>query len=736
MTRKIILLAALLLPTMAHAQTRPNHTLPQFQNLEAKAAPSIVRMRVLAPVGTTSDSTSVAYDPFYPQGGINHATAVPGVYSDGTAGTLAQIGQMADGSVQQTEKNAKNGVSALNDNSEATAPVNTPGNVTTKARLSQGYVSAPPSLPWTGWTDGPGHLALPSVTFDTVKQDMMSAIADHMLMVGGHNLADSVFSKFSANPYGVGDNGGCVHSVVMTYAPGTGTNCGAGGWDAVAQYEKAQNNPPWYATGDSLVDENGTKHTVTFTAHAAIVRPQLPDSYKQFMHTGAHVLTNIVSGPTIYSGLDLDGVQDHRNKDQRFYGNTLASWASGADATGTYTKLTMTGNWSPISSDGATIDSGHIPSVGSVNNQTTGQTDALDNVIYSAYSSPILIIGTYIKHFTRNTSCLVQADPNDTGGSASMQLSPSRKCDEELDNWYNGPDYGATMHGLTIVYSGNLLSSDSYGLNVSGLWPEGIRAWLGAFGHDFDGDEFKLGQRQGPPPQVNAKAMIAEWWQQPSSNTSYPESFKIWSQVDGLSSTGGTSANGQDVSYWIGPRQSASSFNIDGAFESATIYNPSWAKNGVALCGYDAMSFFGTATAGTGCLTVDTWGNTSTSGTFTAAEGGTFNGDVLIGAGKSIRLTPSSGNIIPNIYASTGNIIAFGNNAGTKVGLNALGSSILGDTSVAGTLNASGVLNIPYGTPSSSAASCTQGQIEMDADYIYSCVATNRWHRVSNGKAW
>ncbi|WP_140385960.1 hypothetical protein, partial [Acetobacter senegalensis] len=60
-----------------------------------------------------------------PPGGLDSTTVIPKVYADGTAGTLAQIGQMADGSVQQSDKNAANGVSGLNAASEAVSPVNT-----------------------------------------------------------------------------------------------------------------------------------------------------------------------------------------------------------------------------------------------------------------------------------------------------------------------------------------------------------------------------------------------------------------------------------------------------------------------------------------------------------------------------------------------------------------------------------------------------------------------------------
>lgn len=655
---------------------------------------------------------------------------------------ISTIQTTANNAIPLSQKGVANGVAPLDSNGNSTAPVSTTGAVSAIAHLNQGYVSAPPTLPWTGWTDGPGHLALPSVTFNTTKQDIMSAIADNMLMAGGHNLADSVFSKFSANPYGVGDNGGCVHSVLMTFAPGTGTNCGAGGWDAVTEYEKAQNNAPWYATGSTLEDENGATHTVTFTVNGAIVRPSLPITYQNFMHKGMHVLTNIVAGPTVYSGLELDGQSDQRNQDQQFYGNTLSTWEDGSDATGTYTQFDMTGDWAPTTSGGS-VDSGHIPAVGSVNNTSTSQEDSLDQVEYSAYTSPILIFGTYIKHFTRNTTCLVQAASGDTGGGLAMHLGASRKCDEELDNWYYGPDYGATMHGLTIGYGGNYPSSDSYGVSVAGNWPEGYRSWLGASGRDFDGDEFKLGQRQGPSATLNEKAMIAEWWQSPSTNSGYLESVKLWSQVDSISGNSGNpnSANGQDISYWFGPRQNASSFKIDGQFESAISFNPSWSKNGVALCGSNAAGYFGLSNAGTACLTVDDWGNSSVTGALTVSGDSTFssmtvNGNLSLGEGKAFYLPSSGYSDTPFLVGLSNNTIALANNAGEYVGFRANGNNYFGTTSITGTLTATqGITASGFtgtlSTPSSSTADCTAGQFQDDADYHYVCTATNNWKRIA-----
>lgn len=47
-----------------------------------------------------------------------------------------------------------------------------------------------------------------------------------------------------------------------------------------------------------------------------------------------------------------------------------------------------------------------------------------------------------------------------------------------------------------------------------------------------------------------------------------------------------------------------------------------------------------------------------------------------------------------------------------------------------------GPLIVTPGTPASSSAPCFPGQIQTDATFIYTCVAVNTWHRVSNGSTW
>lgn len=677
--------------------------------------------------------------------------------SNAAAASAAQT--TANAAIPLSQKGVASGVASLDSSGNVTSPVNTSGSVTGISTVNSGYMNETPKFPWTGWTGSAGHMAGPRVTTNTPRVDMNAQVADQMLSVGGHQVYDSVFSKFYALPYGVGDNGGCVNSVLMTAFPGTGVTCGAGGWDAVSQYVLATNNPPWYVAGADFPDENGTTHTVVFTATGAIVRPALSDSYQNQVKSGMHVMTNIVAGPTIYSGVSLaDTDNTHRNQDQQFYGNTLSSWTDGSDSAGTFTQFNMTGNWQPISGD--PVDSGHIPSVGNsnttkvtdssgnvTNSSDASRTDALDQVEYSQVKNPALLIGTYIKHFTRNTTCQVTVTGSGvTDGPSALKIGPSRKCDEELDNWYGGPDYGATMHGLTIGFAGNLLSTDSYGLNVNGSWPTGIRDWVSSNGYDFDGDAYVTGSRIGSPATIGSKKMIAQWLQEPTANIGYLEQMQIWSQTDSISETdnsnvGGPAANGGDISYWFGPRQSASKYNVDGSFESAIAFNPGWSKNGIALCGINATQFDMSNGSGNACLTVDVWGNTSTSGTITSGGNITVKGAANINDGinvtgsSSLGQTSFSGNLTvnSNAYITNGSSLFLGDSSGSSV--YSYYSSGWINYSGNGSQTLYGLSAPMYKetltTPSSSTASCSVGQFTDDANYHYVCVATDTWKRVA-----
>ncbi|MBN3868695.1 hypothetical protein GWK89_15145 [Gluconobacter kondonii] len=134
---------------------------------------------------------------------------------------------------------------------------------------------------------------------------------------------------------------------------------------------------------------------------------------------------------------------------------------------------------------------------------------------------------------------------------------------------------------------------------------------------------------------------------------------------------------------------------------------------------------------------------------------GAFGGNVVINPKSNIVLTKSGGGD-PDIEAGDRTAGAFAMNVHTSKTGNAFDSRWVytggGTTAGAGKVqlladsiilpsvttpiaNISGALVIPFGTPGSTDP-CTQGQMEMDATYLYSCVASGSWHRINNGTNW
>lgn len=123
MIKPFSLLAFLAMPSFAFGQTvapeRPNHTLPQYRiataaNSNAGAPSSMLRM--------ATPSTG-SYTAPWSSAGIRKDTRIPSLYADGSTGTLEQIGQMADGSVQQAGANKPQGYVQPDANGMITLPV-------------------------------------------------------------------------------------------------------------------------------------------------------------------------------------------------------------------------------------------------------------------------------------------------------------------------------------------------------------------------------------------------------------------------------------------------------------------------------------------------------------------------------------------------------------------------------------------------------------------------------------
>ncbi|GFE93056.1 hypothetical protein DmAi_11150 [Acetobacter persici] len=119
MLKKLFLITALMSPPLAFCQTaapiRPNHTLLQYSATNSNAG----TLRKL--FQTATPFTGERNTALLPPDGLSKDTYIPALYADGSSGTLYQIGQMADGSVQQSD--VGNTIAPLDENKMMSASV-------------------------------------------------------------------------------------------------------------------------------------------------------------------------------------------------------------------------------------------------------------------------------------------------------------------------------------------------------------------------------------------------------------------------------------------------------------------------------------------------------------------------------------------------------------------------------------------------------------------------------------
>lgn len=512
------------------------------------------------------------------------------------------------------------------------------------------------------------------------------SVDPNTLRIGGHRLDDNGYLNVHGMSYNTGEKGGCILSVVMDTLPDIGQDCGAGAHDSVAQWVQTSNAPPMYRVGPEITDENGHTHTLSFSADGVTVSPMLPASWRAvFTNRGLNAVTNIVAGNPLpaANGFVPKGSPFLHGVDPQFYDGVITSYVDNP-STNT-TKLYVANGWHTMANS---QDKDQSITPGSLS------TDKLDTVIYSRYKQANLFIGTPGKIFLGNQQCVVSQDPTSTDGSSLARLdSPVTACTvQEYDLINNSPDYQTTFQGPSIGLSGHLPSASSYGFMAGGNLPEGFRAWLGEDGYDFDGDAFVTGSYRGVAGTRGAQKTMFQSLQQEEATWNYAstqQKFTVWQQTDSLG-YGRTDGhhNFQDNSIWIGDLYGGDKFLPNGIPLSAIVINPVWSKWGISLCGSNGATAGNTS--GDHCVTVDT------------------NGNLLSG---SIKADHGAFNSIDS------------NNKYNSISVN---SQVNFHSSVV----------IPFKTPKSSNSNCEKGQIEMDENYIYSCVSKNTWHRTRNGSAW
>jgi len=641
---------SILLMAQAAAPIRPNHTLPQYNILKAD---NVTAPRVMPRMATPSGAGG-SYAPMWPPGGLRKDTAIPSVYSDGNVGTLAQIGQMADGSVQQTDKNVANGIPGLDADTDTTSGIKSPRlklmfNGAARGQMLGGFTD-----PWT---------------------------PPNMLRMGGLQTGTPLAQQVNGMPDGPNDSG-----VVQAFSaydgsfsgirPGFGPDALSNGPSAIANYghldtgvvsNQFDTPVPLVRAGADIKDWSGNTHAVTFgcgnpaaTPNRVCFSPALPAEWVALLHRGQYIITNVIGpGKTTTNASTSPDI--------------LASQINAVAADGSYID---TVGWAV---SGSGISNGFVPMVSSyVGNGRARPAVAAGTLDtkWSNYAHPAIFIGASTSMFNNYSYCkLNHSGSHDSGKNINAKDSMIHSCTYLQHDMFNyDPDYTNTFTGVGLAYQGpSLPSRDSQMVWLSGYMPTFFRiryttTGIKLFDTDagFEVDRPLVLPVDGTVGEASTRFLSA----QEETINGIPLKLQKWAQMDATIPSGTT---GMDfvkyasirigLNYGSGPN----AHTVDAKNAGEIILNPQCGVGGIALAG---------------------------------GAGGTWNPSIGI-------CVKSDGSVtMPHdLRVST---------------LQITGKKFV----------------IPFGTPTSSNAACIQGQMEMDATYIYSCVATNTWHRVSNGTAW
>lgn len=673
-----------------------------------------------------------------PPGGLDSTTVIPKVYADGTAGTLSQIGQMADGSVQQTEKNQPNGISGLDSNKNAVADV-------ANAKILTGKLS----LPVPDAVLGRNYKAS---FFDSLGDGSTSPDS---VIFGGHQTSDSVFMKIIGGTYSHGDNGGVMLSVMDTGTSTFGSRNGAGSDDSIVIFPKAQDQSPRLSVGQDITDPtDNVAHTVTYGVSSVTITPALPASEIALIKPRMRLYSNYKHGN---SPGDLS--THHALISPYLYYGYVNAVTSSASST-TITVLSDPDNGTPgWYINGSTASAAPGANDGDTIDNTSDSTSAAPGIIFS-YPNPALFIGMSNKKFLLNP--MMQF----TGAKDSVtRAGVAAENDQLLPENMKDYQYQITGNSINPNTHGHRLTDDSVDEYLGGTgMPTLLRLAGGAEGTEIKGANIYAGPKGfGTPdtstnPQAQGFAQVIGRFgkytgvnQDNASTTGLYHTLSVYQQRM-TDNSDGTHVNPSDVALIIqeGFGASQPDYYGNGGLDGAQQAKIRMWGGAVSLCAYGQGVTTSTSVDATKC------GLTLSQSALDVYNTISVYSNQWLYNGNSLYLCVGDvGSVCHNFYPTQDGVSLSGQfNADTYGPVNSTGNMATGPgkaliltapngssaTYLTGDANGnahlSGAILLPQGTPATSSSPCTTGQMQIDSDYIYSCVATNTWHRASNGATW
>lgn len=666
--------------------------------------------------------------------------------------------------LQKSQLNMPSGVAALDVDGNLTAPLNTAGNLFATGNLQLGKTEEASVLPNDAGSSGKNALAVRPLITSGFRWNGDPWENAHTFMIGGKEAWQNGALAVYGAPYSY-SNAGAVVDIEMGNGLWAGLRAGSGDFDAIAQFIQAGNTTPYYKIGADFTDDTGTTHSLSFDASGVTVTPALPESFARMWNK----IGNNGPGVLVYTNL----MADQPNKTATIPGfpayNFPQLWSgyiTGVTDGKGNTHLDMPGGWH---SSSAWVGA-QGPNNGAVPDTSIG----LDQIFYNNYKNPLLVIGTYNQAFAQNIKCGLDYPSSSNYGTEILKNdAPVNSCQgNELDIYVPDTKPDGWMHaqGFTSVLENStpLVSSDSSSFIAQGNWPTAYSTGLGLDGRDFFGGVLDVNSRRGPTSKIGSTTEILEAMQggdAPTDARSNMVGIRLTQRTD-TSASGGVEGihyptdNSLHWGEWVGGSQfgvNGDQFGQYGTYMGDLIFNPSWAKGGISLCGKN-NNFTDNADA---CLSISENGTLflgANKASFSLKEVNGKNGlsvdpGSFIMRGDNFHVEVQQGDIIsvdgngPNIDNNQANVhswLTYGGGSAkynfySTVGANSDGTasapslllSITDDEVITDKPLKAEKFIENLNTPSSSSASCTTGEFTDDTEYHYVCVSKNTWKRVA-----
>lgn len=408
-------------------------------------------------------------------GGLDaHITLLDTPYSV----SLGDIAIWATNAIQYSAIGAAGGVAGLGTNSTLDYP------------LAIGDIPAHPNYGGSLGLNQRVHILSAPTDPNTVNSANYAPWNDAEIL-GGATADDKMFRLVYGQPWG-GLNSAVVDGVYMNgMSIGQGSGVSAGtfstminymNYDAVARGTRTGSTPPRFIASQAILDPDGYRHAVTFTATGASFSPALPVYWARMLRVGMNVATNergVADGAVPQNTWSDPWSGNTFRRPFTTYFGTITSWATNSD--GTVPSITVDGWVVPEQNqNGWGSATGKVPGV----DMLDGTSPGLDTV-FTNFTSPAIMFGMYTKAFLAYSLCSLDpaqkyGDINNPNGTIGSLV---HECDDERDLWNHDPaDYVNSIHGYTIVEDnsgGGKLTSDSYGIGIAGggALPLGVRVW-------------------------------------------------------------------------------------------------------------------------------------------------------------------------------------------------------------------------------------------------------------------